>query len=134
MEFFFPLLALALLYGLSWLASLYLLVQFILGVRMGRGLASWSILWLAVWPFFALGVVIDCFTWLRPYSPLDPIGSLCTFFVPMLWLVALGLFRKSTAAERQKAAEAQAEQKRQYILDVRPRDDVWPPPPTGGSI
>ena len=129
MEFFFPLLALALLYGLSWLASLYLLVQFILGVRMRRGLVSWSILWLSVWPFFVLGVAVDCITGGRRYTPLNLIGSFCTFFIPLLWLVALGLFRKSAAAEKRKAAEAQAELERQYILDVRPRDDIWPPPP-----
>ena len=131
MEFFFPLLALALLYLSSWLASLYLLVQFILGVRMRRGLELWSILWLAVWPFFVLGVAVDCITWGRRYTLMNPIGSFCTFFIPLLWLVALALFRKSAVAERRKAAEAQAELERQYILDVRPRDDVWPPPPTG---
>ena len=129
MELFFPLLALALLYGLSWLASLYLLVQFILGVRMRRGLVSWSLVWLSVWPIFALAVVMDCLTWGRPPSPVQAAGSLLTILAPMLWLVAFGLFRKAAAAEKRKDAEAQAELERQYILDLRPRDDVWPPPP-----
>lgn len=131
MEFFFPLLGLAVLYLLSWLASLYLLVQFILGVRPKRCLPSWCILWLSVWPIFALGVVMDCLTWGRPPSPVQAVGSLSTIFAPMLWLVAFGLFRKAAVLERRKDAEAPAELERQYIFDIRPRDDVWPPPPTG---
>lgn len=127
MEFFFPLLALAVLYLLSWLASLYLLVQFILGVRAKRRLASWSILWLSVWPFFTLGIAVDCLPWGRPDSLLALVGNFCTLFVPLLWLPALSLFRKTVAAEKRK----EAERERQYILDIRSRDDVWPPPPTG---
>ncbi len=127
MELFFPLLALAVVYLFSWTASLYLLVQFILGIRARRRLAPWCILWLSVWPFFALGVAVDCLPWGRTYSPLALVGNFCTFFVPLLWLSALGLFRKAAAAEKRKGAE----QERQHILDIRSRDDVWPPPPTG---
>ena len=127
MEFFLPLLALAVLYLFSWLASLYLLVQFILGIRVKRRLPLWSILWLSVWPFFALGVVADNLSWGHPFSMLELAGNFCTFFVPFLWLFALGLFRKTVVAEKRKSAE----QERQFILDIRSRDDVWPPPPTG---
>ena len=129
MELFFPILGLALLYLLSWIASIYLLVQFVLCLSAKRRYSSWSILWLSVWPFFVLGVVLTSSTIGKPPSLLQAVGSLCTIFPPLLWLVAFGLFRKTAAAGKRKEAATQAELESRYILDIRPRDDVWPPPP-----
>ena len=129
MELFFPILGLAVLYLLSWISCVYLLVQFILGARARRGFAAWSILWISVWPAVLLGAALTALTWNLPFSVLTSVRSLGTIFAPLLWLVAFGLFRREAAAEKRKDAEAQAELECHYILDIRPRNDVWPPPP-----
>ena len=130
MELFLPILGLAFLYLLSWAANVYLLIQLIVSVRGRRNRSAWSTIWFLVWLFFIPGVVLFCYTIDRPPSLGQAVGSICTFFVPLLWLVAFLLFRRAIANDKQKDAVAQAELESQYILDIRHRDDIWPPPPS----
>ena len=131
MEFFFPLLGLAFLYLSSWIANIYLLIRLIVSVKAKRKRPTWSILWFLVWLFFIPGVSLFCYSIDRPPSLEQAVGSICTFFVPLLWLVAFVLFRRDVASSKRKDADAQAELESEYILDIRRRDDVWPPPPGG---
>lgn len=130
MELFLPILGFAFLYLLSWIANVYLLIQLIIGVKAKRKHLTWSIIWLLAWLFFIPSVLLLCYTINRQPSLEQAVGSLCTIFVPLLWLVAFVLFRRAAAKDKRKDVDAQAELESQYILDIRHRDDVWPPPPS----
>jgi len=129
MEFFFPLLGLAFLYLLSWIANIYLLVQLILRIRTKRKPQSWTVLWFLVWPLFLSGLLLFFISLDRPPSVVQAAGSIGTFFAPLLWIIAFFLFRKSVAKDKRQETFDQAEFESQYILDIRHHNDVWPPPP-----
>lgn len=129
MELFFPILGLAFLYLFSWIANIYLLIQFIINIKAKRKHPAWSVVWSLAWGLFIPGVLLFCYCINRTPSLEQAVGSICTVFVPLLWLVAFVLFRRAAAKDKRKDVDAQAELESEYILDIRHRDDVWPPPP-----
>lgn len=129
MELFFPLIGLALLYLLSWIANIYLFVQLVIWFRTKRKPQSWAILWFLVWPLFLFGLLLFFISVDRPPSVEQAAGSIGTFFAPLLWIIAFFSFRKSVAKDKRQKTFDQTEFESQYILDIRHHDDVWPPPP-----
>lgn len=112
MELSFPLLAVLVLVLSGWPAGFYLLFQW-LRHRKDADIATspWGILCITGWILAAVG-------WLSKVLA-DNIVFLVTFLSPLLWLIALFLFRKWAHENKQTLTPEYGEK----------QEGVWPPPP-----
>lgn len=129
MELMLPLLGLAGLYIVSIIVNFYMLVQFALCVSRKQKHRSWSIAW-----FISNGVFVSGFVLRLVHPQIAPpsapvvLEAICFVITPFLLLITLYLFKRSS--KKHKVIDnTQSDLEREYILDIRQRDDVWPPPP-----
>jgi hypothetical protein len=129
MELILPLFGLACLSLVSLIASVYLSVQFVLFMLRKHRHQSWSVLWMAGNTFLLLGIGLRASCRLTVPLPPQLLASLvCFAVVPVLWLIAFYRFKRATAIAK-TINDPTLNLESEYIIDIRDRNDAWPPPP-----
>lgn len=124
-----PLLGFAGLYVVSLFVDLYILVQLVLHMARKQKHQSWGVAWLISNVTFASGFLLRlAYPQVVPVSTPVILELVCFIATPFLLLVTLYKFKRASK-KNNMVDNKQADLEREYILDIRHRDDVWPPPP-----